>query len=119
RKHFSPGQERGRHAQPEHDSDAASGEKRRQKERVTSGAPARTPVSQSEGSYSSKARAGRRGAGKQSSFGRTTGKHEADAFAATAPQHQTARRKPRTTPVAQARRASASNRSASRSLSSK
>ncbi len=46
RKHFSPGQERGRHAQPKHDGQATSGMKRRQKERVTSGTPARTPARQ-------------------------------------------------------------------------
>ena len=113
-------QERGRRAQSEHDSDAASDRKRRQKERVTSGTPVRTSAWQPEGfpsperPSSGKPRDGRRGAGKQSSFGRTTGKHEAPAFAATAPQHRTARRKPRATPAAQARRASASNRSASR-----
>ncbi len=117
RKHFSPGQERGRRAQPD---DAASDRKRRQQERVTSGTPVRTSAWQPEGfplperPSSGKPRDGRRGAGKQSSFGRTTGKHEAPAFAATAPQHRAARRKPRATPAAQARRASASNRSASR-----
>ncbi len=124
-KHFSPGQERGRRAQPEHESDTASGMKRQQEGRVTSGAPVRTPARQPEGfplperPSSGKARDGRRRAGKQSTFGRTTGKHEAHAFAETAPQHRTARRKPRATPVAQARRASASNRSASRTLFSK
>jgi ATP-dependent RNA helicase DeaD len=119
RKHFSPGQERGRHAQPEHNSDAASDMKRRQKERLTNGTPADTSALQPERPSSGKPRDGRRGAGKQSSFGRTTRKHEAPAVAATAPQHRTARRKPRATPVAQAQRASASNRSASRSLFSK
>jgi len=120
RKHFSPDQERGRRAQSAHDSDAASGVKRQRKERVTSGTPVRTPAWQSEGfplserPSSGKARDGRRGAEKQYRFGRTTRKHEARAFAATAPQHQTARRKPRATPVAQPMRTSASNRSASR-----
>jgi superfamily II DNA/RNA helicase len=120
RKDFSPGQERGRHAQPEHDSDTPSGMKRRMKERVTSGTAARTPGWQPEGfplpedHSSDKARDGRRGAGKQSSFGRTRGKRKADAFTATAPQHRTARRKPRATPAAQVRRTSASKRSASR-----
>jgi len=120
RKHFSPDQERARRAQPAHDSDAASGVKRQRKERVTSGTPARTPAWQSEGfplserPSSGKARDGRRGAGKQYRFGRTTRKHESRAFAATAPQHRTASRKPRATPVAQPRRASVSNRSASR-----
>ncbi len=103
RQHFSSVQERGRHAQPEHDSDAASGMKRRQKERVTNGTPAGTTALQSEGfslperPSSGKPRHGRRGAGKQSSFGRTTRKHEAPAVAATAPQHRTTRRKPRAT----------------------
>jgi len=94
RKHFSPGQERGRRAQPEHDSDMASGMKRRQKEHVTGGTPVRTPAWQPEGfplperSYSAKPRAGRRGAGGQYRFGRTTRKHEARALAATAPQQK-------------------------------
>jgi ATP-dependent RNA helicase DeaD len=47
--------------------------------------------------YSGKRREGRREAEKRSGFGRTTGKHEAHAFAATTPQHRTARRKPRRT----------------------
>ena len=68
-----------------------------------------------ERSYPGKGRHGRRGAGKQSSFGRTTGKHEAPVVAATAPQRRTARRKPRATPEARVRRAAASNRPASRS----
>jgi len=119
RKQFSPGQEHGRLARPKHDSHTASSFKGRQKEGVTSGTPARTPAWQSEGftsperPYSGKARDGRRGAGKQSSFGRTTGKHRAHSFADTEPQHPTARRKPRATPAARARQA-ASNRSASR-----
>src|SRR5439155_19048582 len=61
RKHFSPGQERGRRAQPKHDSDAASGMKRRQKERVTSGTPARTSAWQPARPYSGKPRDGREG----------------------------------------------------------
>jgi hypothetical protein len=120
RKHFSPGQERGIHAQPEHDSDTASSMKRRQKKRVTSGTPAGTPAWKPEDStlperpYSGKARDGRRGAGKQSSFGRTTGKHKAHAFATTEAQRPTARRKSRATPATRARRPAASKRSASR-----
>ncbi|HKV03255.1 MAG TPA: DEAD/DEAH box helicase [Ktedonobacteraceae bacterium] len=46
RKHFSPGQKRGRRVQPGHESDAAPSMKRRQKERVTSGAPARRSARQ-------------------------------------------------------------------------
>ncbi len=120
RKHFSPGQESRRRAQPEHEGDAAFGMKGRRKERVTSGVPARTSARQPEGfplperSSSGKPRDGRRGAGKQSRFGKTTRKHEARALAATASQQWPARRKPRATPVAQARRVSASKRSASR-----
>jgi ATP-dependent RNA helicase DeaD len=99
RKHFSPGQERGRHAQPQYESNTATGTKRRRKERVTGGAPARTSARQPEGfsfperPYSGIPRDGRRGAGKQSGFRKTRGKHNAYAFAATAPQHRTARRK--------------------------
>ncbi len=108
-----------RPVRPKHDSHTAPGVKRRQKNSVSSGIPARTPAWQPEGftlperPYSGKARDGRRGAGKQSSFGRTTGKHKAHSFAATEPQHRTARRKPRATPAARARGA-ASNRFASR-----
>jgi ATP-dependent RNA helicase DeaD len=120
RKHFSPDQERGRRAQPEHDSDTASGMKRRQKKRVTSGTPAGAPAWKPEDStlperpYSGKARDDRRGAGKQSSFGRPTGKHKALSFATTEPQRPAARRKPRATPEARVRRPAASKRSASR-----
>jgi superfamily II DNA/RNA helicase len=106
RKHFSPGQERGRRAQPEHDSDTASGRKRRQKERVASETAVNTSAWHQESStlpersHSGKARDGRRGAVKQSSFGRTRGKHKVRAFvasaasAADAPQHRKARRNP-------------------------
>ena len=48
RKHFSAGQERGRGSQPEHESDATSGMKRRRKERVASEAPARSRGRQQE-----------------------------------------------------------------------
>jgi ATP-dependent RNA helicase DeaD len=64
--------------------------------------------------YARKMGGDRVGAGKQSGFSRTTGKHKAHAVAATAPRRWTARRKPSETPVAQARRASSSNRFASR-----
>jgi ATP-dependent RNA helicase DeaD len=120
RKQFSPGQKRSSRAQAEHESDAASGMKRRRKERVISEAPAPIPASRQEGfplperSYSGKPRDGRRGAGKRYRFGKTTRKHEARASAASASQYRTARRKPRGATVAQARRASASNRSANR-----
>ena len=86
--HFSADQQRGKRAQPKQDGHAASGIKRRQQERVTSGTPARTPARQQEGfplperPYSGRARDSRRGAGKQSSFGRTTGKRKAPAVAA-------------------------------------
>jgi ATP-dependent RNA helicase DeaD len=120
RKHFSPDQEHSRFARPKHDSRTAYGMKRRQKESVTGETSARTPARQPEGStlperaYSNKARDDRRVAGKQSSFGRTTGRHKAHSFAATEPQPPTARKMPRATPAARTRRAAASNRSASR-----
>ena len=91
RKHFSPAQERGRLAQPKHDSHPTHGLKRQQKERVTNGIPARTPASQPERPYSGKARDGRRMAGKQSSFSKTTDKRKAHSFAATEPRRRTAR----------------------------
>ncbi len=116
RKHFSPGQERVRLERPRHDRDTASGSKRRQKDSVSRGTPAWQPegYTSPERPYSSKARNGRRVAGKQSSFGRITSKHKANSFADTEPQYQTARRKPRATPAARARQGTASNRSASR-----
>jgi len=116
RKHSSPGQERGRRAQPEHDSDTASGMKSRQKKKVTSRTPAWQPEDSTlpERPYSGKARDGRRGTEKQSSFGRPTGKHKAHAFATTEAQRPTARRKPRATPEARVRRPVASKRFASR-----
>ncbi|MDQ6659668.1 MAG: DEAD/DEAH box helicase [Chloroflexota bacterium] len=120
RKHVSPGQERGRRTQPEHDSDMASGLKRRRKERDISGTSVPTPARREEDSpsperpYSGKARDGRRGAAKQPRLGETIGKHNAPAFAATAPQRRIARRKPSKTSTAQARRVATSTRSASR-----
>jgi ATP-dependent RNA helicase DeaD len=99
RKRFSPGQERDRHAQPQHERNTATGTKRRRKERVTGGAPARTSVRQPDGfpfperPYSGKPRDGRRGAGKPSGFRKARGKHNPFDFAATAPRHRTARRK--------------------------
>ena len=114
RKQFTPDQERGDQARPKQDSQTVSGAKKRQKDSVTSGATAHTPASQPERSFSSKERYGRRGAGRQSSFGRTTGKRKVYAFAAAEPQYRTARRKPRSTSTGRLRRESASNRSASR-----
>jgi ATP-dependent RNA helicase DeaD len=120
RKHFAPRQERGRDAQPEHESDTAPGVKRRRKERATSEAPAQTRARQLEvfplleGPSSGKSRDGRRGAGKQYRLGGTTRKHEARALAVTASRQGTARRKSRATPLVQGRRESASNRSGRR-----
>jgi len=113
-KHSSPGQERGRPARPMHNSHTASGTNRRQKEHVTSETPARAPAWQPERPDSGYARDSRRGAGKQSSFGRTTGKQKAHSFAATEPQRPITRRKPGATPAARTRRADASNRFAGR-----
>jgi len=114
RKHFPPNQERSGQARPEQDSQTVTSAKKRQKDSVTSGATAHTPASQPERSFSSKERYGRRGAGRQSSFGRTTGKRKVYAFAAAEPRYRTARRKPRSTSTGRLRRESASNRSASR-----
>src|SRR6266699_2382344 len=114
RKQFTPDQERGDQARPKQDSQTVTDAKKRQKDSVTSGATAHTPASQPERSFSSKERYGRRGAGRQSSFGRTTGKRKVYAFAAAEPQYRTARRKPRSTSTGRLRRESASNRSASR-----
>ena len=114
RKHFTPDQERSGQARPKQDGQSTSGVKKRQKDSVTSGATERRPASQPERSFSSKERYGRRGAGRQSSFGRTTGKHKAYAFAASEPRYRTARRKPRATSTGRLGRESDSNRYASR-----
>ena len=96
RKQFSPDQQRGRPARPEHDSYTASSMKRRQKERVTGGTSAGTSVWQPEGfpsperPSSGKARGGRSVARKQSRFGRTTGKNKAYSFSAMEPQRRRA-----------------------------
>ena len=100
--HFTQGQERDRRAWPKQEGHKTSGRKSRQQERGASGTSAHTPARSPEGSSSSKARDGRRRAGKQPSLGRTTEKHKAYALETTAPQHQTARRKPRATPAARA-----------------
>lgn len=110
-KQFSPDQERGRRARPEHGSPPASGRKRRQKEGLPPGTPARASVRQPKGFpssdrfHSGKGRYGRREAGK----------HEAHAVALTESQRRAAPRKPRETQEARVRRAAASNRAASRS----
>jgi superfamily II DNA/RNA helicase len=116
RNHFSPRQERGRPERPGHDSHTASGSKRRQKDSSSRGTPAWQPEGYNlpERPYSGKARNGRRVVEKQSSFGRTTGKHNAHSFADTEPRYRTARRKPRATQGERARQGTASNRSASR-----
>src|SRR5258708_3122753 len=87
RTHFSADQQRGRRAHANQASHAASSLKRQQQGRVPTGTPARTPARQQEGfplperPYSGRVRDSRRGAGKQSSFGRTTGKRKAPAVA--------------------------------------
>ena len=76
RDHVSPGQERGRYAQPKHDSQMVSGLKRRQKERGRDSSE--TPAWQLERiSSGSKTRDNRRGAGKPSGLGRTAGRQKA------------------------------------------
>ena len=114
RKHFIPNQERSGQARPKQDSQTVTSAKRRQTDSATNGATTRTPASQSERSFSSKDRYGRRGAGRQSSFGRTTGKHRVHAFETVEPKYRTARRKPRATSTGRLGREGASNRSAGR-----
>ena len=101
-------------APPKQDSTTVSGEKRQQKDSVTSGATARRSVSQPERSFSSEERYGRRGAGRQSSFARNTGERKVHAFVDSEPQYRTTRRKPRATSAGRLRHEGASNRSASR-----
>jgi ATP-dependent RNA helicase DeaD len=113
-KHFTPNQKHVDQARPKQDSQAVTGAKRQKKYSVTSEAPARTNASQPESSFSSKESYGRRGAGRRSSFGRTTDKHKVHAFAAYEPQYRTTRRKPGATSAGRLRHEGASNRSASR-----
>jgi ATP-dependent RNA helicase DeaD len=113
-KHFTPNQERNGQSQPKQYSQTASGIKRRQKGSVTSRAIQRTPAAKPERSFSSKERYGRRGIGRQSSYGRTTGKHKVHAFAVAESQYRTNRRKPKATSTGRLQREDASNRSASR-----
>ncbi|HLJ32489.1 MAG TPA: DEAD/DEAH box helicase, partial [Ktedonobacteraceae bacterium] len=106
-----------------YDNRSASSTKRRRNERVFHETPAWQPESfpspersHSERPYSDRARDGRRGAGKQTSSGKITGRHDAHSFATTSPQRRTARRKPAAPSVAyaQRKRTSVSKRSASR-----
>lgn len=114
RKPFLPSQEHSRFAGPKHESYTPSNSKRRQKkESVANVTPARISALQPEGfilpeerPYSSKARDGRKAAGKQASVGRTTDKHKVQPFAVAEPQHRTARRKIKATSVSQVRRVS-------------
>jgi ATP-dependent RNA helicase DeaD len=116
RNHSSPDQERGRSARPKQNSHPASGARRRSKERMSSKtseyAPAKQPedFTLRERSHSGRARYGRRKAGKQPNFARTTGKHQAHAFIDTESQRRAARRKSRATPAVRTRRVSVSNR---------
>jgi ATP-dependent RNA helicase DeaD len=81
RQHLSPGQERGSLArQPE-------------------------SFALPERPYSARVRDRREVAGKQPGFARTSAKRKAHSFAATEPQHRTARRKSRATPSGRVRRA--------------
>jgi hypothetical protein len=107
RKHFTPNQERSGQSQPKQDSQTVTSPKKRQKDSVTSGASTLQP----ERSFPFKERYGRRGAGRRSGFGKTTGKHNVHAFAASEPQYRTTRRKPRATSAGRIRREGASNRS--------
>jgi len=116
RKRISSHQESGKPVRLRYDNPPVSTKKGHWKESSMSGTPTVPPesVASSRRSSSSKPRDGRRGVEKQSSFGRTTGKHKTSSFAVTEPQYRTTRRKPKTTQVAQVRRTTASNRSASR-----
>jgi ATP-dependent RNA helicase DeaD len=99
RPHVSLDQNRGRHVRPEHNSYSAPGRKRRRQERVTSEMAVRPSEWQLESlplperPSAGKAGNGRRRAGKPSRLDRTIGKRKVLAFAATAPQSPTTRRK--------------------------
>ncbi len=118
RKQGSQEQEHGRPARPKFSSQTAAGTDRRPNDSFRSSAPSRPVRQQPEGfterPYADQERDGRRGAGKQQSFGRTAERPRAHAFAATAQQHPLARRKPRVAATTQARRGAAANRFASR-----
>jgi ATP-dependent RNA helicase DeaD len=106
RKHFSPDQECSKPARSNHGSHTAPSMKRQRSESVPRETPARQPDGFTLPEHPSSGK-DRKVAGKQPRSGRTTTKHKAHAFAATEPQHRTARRKPRAT---RARSATASKR---------
>ncbi len=119
RKQFVPVQERGRGVSPRLDSHSVSSLKRRPNESGSNRPATARPAWQAEEMfapelpYSEKARYGKRGAGTQPSFGRTTDRRKA-ALPVLAPQQRTNKRKPRATTTASARRTAASHRSAGR-----
>ena len=116
RKRFTREQEYGRGVSSRSESYSASGLQRRPK--ASGRAATARPAWQAEEAsilelpYSGKPRDGRRGAGMQPDFGRTTGKRKTASPATRASQQQTNRRKPRTSVTA--RRTAASHRFASR-----
>lgn len=114
RKHFSSDQKRGGQARPKQDSSTVSGAKKRQKDSVTSIATAHGSVLHMKRSFSPKERYGRRGAARQPSFGRTTGKRKVRAFVVDEPGYRVARRKLKATSRGRLLQKGASNRSVSR-----
>ncbi|HYK86949.1 MAG TPA: DEAD/DEAH box helicase [Ktedonobacteraceae bacterium] len=110
RKQVSPTRERDRGEEgSRHDHHRAFDGKRRQQEHMTGEKPARASVrrfedfSLPERPESGRARDGRRGAGKPTTFGRTRGKRTAHDLVATVPHRRAEGRKPRTASSARVR----------------
>jgi ATP-dependent RNA helicase DeaD len=103
RKHFTTDQKHSGQAGLKENNQIASSMKRRQKDSVNSRATECTPAPKSkdfalpERSFSPKEKYGRRGAGGQSTYGRTTGKRKVPVFTASEPRYRTTRRKRRVT----------------------
>ena len=114
RKHSSSEQKRGDQVRPKQDSPTVSGAKRLQKDSVTSIVKAHGPELHMKRSNSPKEKYGRRGAARQSGFGRSTGKRKVHVLVVDEPGYRIARRKLRATSRGRLRQKGDSNRSVSR-----
>ncbi len=99
RKKDTPGAKHDHQTQPPQSKPGTTGIKESKKARVGNGTTSRKSKEQTERSNFSNKGYGRRGAGRHSSFGKTTRKHKVHALAAYEPQYRAARRKPKATSV--------------------
>ena len=100
--------------QPPQGKRITPGTQERKKAHVSNVTTKRKRTERPERSFFSNEGYGRRGAGRHSSFGRTTRKHKVHALAAYEPQYRAARRKPKATSVGRLGRGGALKRSTSR-----